>query len=139
MIPKRLELCVLILVTNLTLIGCGGNSPTPLPDKITLYSIDGRQQAIKDAKKDAERFQGFPVLGKIVITNMRERRNIVDGLNKAIAHSPKSASGCFNPRHVLQWVENGKTRELIICFECSQYWEIVDGQDNGFHTIAGTL
>lgn len=142
MAHKKLILiaCIVIVIVACVFIYWGGEqSDTPLPDKITLYSIDGRAGARKNAKEDAERFVTWPVLGKLVITSAKDRRKIVEGLKEAIEKRPERALDCFSPRHGLQWFEDGKTREFVICFQCSNYYECLDGNKVRSDKIGSTL
>jgi hypothetical protein len=40
--------------------------------------------------------------------------------------------GCFQPRHGIRATHNGRTVELLICFECTPIYVFIDGKE--FHT-----
>jgi hypothetical protein len=111
-------------------VGCSNSSRYPLadlqaPDKIILFSIDGRDGLHRGQKKDVETFSGFPVLGKIEITDAKQREVLIATLKDAIARKPPEVVKCFWPRHGLQVTEKAKTVEYVICFECSRFEEFV--------------
>jgi hypothetical protein len=61
-----------------------------------------------------------PVLGKVDITALDARKDLTAALNDAIAKSDGSVAKCFEPRHAIRAVVNGRTIDYLICFECMQ-------------------
>src|SRR5262249_16382704 len=119
-------LSVLALVPS----GCGGqrlpaDAKTVLEkaDEIELYSINPD----KKAKKEGTGLQGWEVLGKTTLSG-ENKKAIVKALNKAIAASDGSVNKCFNPRHGIKATHDGKTVELVICFECLSISGWTDGE-----------
>jgi len=95
------------------------------PEKLTLYSIDGTDDSeanrrARQAPGEAD-FAGYPVLGKMEITSQNDRNQLIAALQNAIAYPDGPPNKCFWPRHAVLAVENGKTFEIVICFQCRQY------------------
>ena len=106
-------------------IGCGGGEPAgrvEVPDKLTLYSIDGRNHgsSLPPGPAAGETFHGDPVLGKVVIEDAKRREALIAALNRGLAASDGTMAKCFWPRHGLRAERNGTTVDYVICFECLQ-------------------
>jgi hypothetical protein len=90
------------------------------PQQLTLYSIDGRDFEPGEEPKSDDKFHGYPVLGKVEITEESKRRELVMALRDGFENSDGKMAKCFWPRHGLRWEENGRTIDIVICFECYQ-------------------
>jgi hypothetical protein len=88
----------------------------PLPDQMTLYSLKG----LDEPRDISQGVDSYTILGKLEITDPKQKQQIVDALNQGIAED-KDMAKCFWPRHGLRTVTNGVSRDYVICFECSQY------------------
>ena len=137
---------VLMLLGVTLLAGCRGEPANRLPespDQLILYSIDGpsywkHDYELTPEQAKGETLHGYPVLGKVEITDPEQRRLVMAAIKDAI-RKPKPPTTCFIPRHAIQWVKDGKTIDLIICFQCSQYREYRnDKPDYGGGVISGT-
>ncbi len=122
--------CILFLGIMLGTLGCRGSPIADLkaPEKLTLYSLDGREERPEGEVKtpSKESFHGYPVLGKTEISLPEQRRELLTALNEAIKqHEGKPMAKCFWPRHAIRAIENGKTIDYIICFECSRFREFL--------------
>src|SRR5262245_14668569 len=82
--------------------------------EITLVSLNPDEKAGKEAK--AGTLHGWQVLGSTVVKDADTRKNLVGTLEKNLA-DPKGAK-CFDPRHAIQAEHDGKSVDLLICFEC---------------------
>lgn len=102
--------------------GCGGDSAPGLdaPEQLTLYSIDGRDFEPGQEPKTEEEFHGYPVLGKLEITDADKRREIIDALKQGLDQKDVKPAACFWPRHAIRTIESGQTTDYVICFECYQ-------------------
>lgn len=126
-ISRLLPTCALLLAT----VGCGHGAIDGLrsSEQLALYSIDGTGKPLTDETKAAETFGGYPVLGKVEIKTGDARKQLIAALKDAIEKGkglplPK----CFWPRQALRAIEDGKTIDYVICFECSQFTVIIDGK-----------
>jgi hypothetical protein len=117
------------------ILGCGSpaasdrNAPFHVPeapDELTVYSIDGNDDAYQRPKTE-ETLGGYPVLGKIEITNPETRREILTALREAKSDS-RNWTTCYWPRHAVRVVEKGIATEYMIYFECLRLHYEVDGR-----------
>jgi hypothetical protein len=121
------------LVAILIASGCSGSPLAKLnsPDQLTLYSIDGRDEdrRLKDLEvKSSETFHGYPVLGKVEVTDPDRRKQLIAALKDAHARRPTDGAKCFWPRHGIRAIEKGQTIEYVVCFECSRFEEFMGGK-----------
>lgn len=120
-------------VCCLVVAGCTRSALPSLgtPERLTLFSIDGRDT---DASGDRRRgrgvpnavgeFRGYPVLGLVEITDSDERKHLIAALKEGVAPNVQVPE-CFWPRHGLRVVENGRTVDYLICFQCYSFQEFV--------------
>ena len=83
-------------------------------DRFELLSLDPTRQ--KEKPKDD--FHGWKVLGKTEVKDAPTRKKVVAALYKGVADSDGTVAACFNPRHGIRATHDGKTVELVICYEC---------------------
>src|SRR5690348_14627171 len=103
------------ILSALAPVGCGG-PPSPLPDdpdRLILYSLDGMngefdEDRLAEAKLKGEFLYGFPVLGKVEVTDPRQKREVLRAIRRAIGNPPMP-SKCFWPRHAVRAVKGGET------------------------------
>src|SRR5262245_37352099 len=140
--------CILSAAACRTQVGTQADLENP--DQLTLYSIDGRWPEGGGPDHDCgpgaleleragpgygppggvtitEHFRGYPVLGKVEVTDPQERKRIAATL-KASLGSEDKMSKCFCPRHAVRFTQKGHTFEYLICFQCSDFSEYVDGE-----------
>lgn len=117
------------------LAGCGQKIPEPAltalekGDKFELFSLD----PTRTTEKPPNNFHGWEILGSTKVDKADVRKKLVAALKKAAAENDGVAAGCFNPRHGIRVVHEGKTIDVVICFECysaSVYAD--DGRKEGF-------
>jgi hypothetical protein len=90
-----------------------------------LLSLDPDERNAKGAK---EKFHDWKVLGKTVVKSKAARRRILAAVLKGVADHPRYAAKCFNPRHGIRATLDGRTVDLVICFECYQI-EMFEGNE----------
>ena len=124
----RMLFPICCIVIGTAFAGCGDGSVANLdvPEQLTLYSIDGRHFEPGKEPKVEEKFHGYPVLGKVEVTDPDRRKEIIAALNEGRARSNGTMAKCFLPRHAIRAVEKGRTVDYVICFECYQL-EVHDG------------
>jgi len=79
--------------------------------ELEIYSVDPAPS------KDGE-FHGFKILGKTTIKDADKRKELLTKIDAGLANS-KGGAKCFDPRHGIRAVHDGKTVDLVICFACS--------------------
>jgi hypothetical protein len=124
-------------------LGCGGKKAPPQvlvglenAETFELISLEPMMSLEPlDQKSGEERLRGNRVLGKTTIKDKETQVRLIDALKKGAAENVGDIAMCFNPRHNLRVSHEGKTVDLLICFECLQVKCFVDGQpDVGFLT-----
>ena len=58
------------------------------------------------------------------------QKQLLDALYKGIADSDGNGAKCFDPRHGIRASVDGKTVDLVICFECSWVYVFYDKDEN---------
>jgi hypothetical protein len=106
-------------------------------DTFELVSLDPERRAGKDGKgiDGKDRFHGWPVLGKTEVKDAAERKRRADALRLGAEDNFGMVAACFIPRHGLRLKGDGKTVDLVICFQCLSVEVFVDGaRQKGFLT-----
>lgn len=122
---KRMRSGLALLLLWGFLCSCSRN-PMGLPDNpqsTTLYSIDGRdfkEMEKGESPKTDEQLHGYPVLGKVEITDAGKRRELIAALRDGMNRSDGTMMKCFWPRHAIRFVKDGETQDYVICFQCQQ-------------------
>jgi hypothetical protein len=100
-------------------------------ESVTLYSIDPNPPgpAAKDAaaKPDAEKFEGYVVLGKIVGDRKELAERIRTVLISAVI-SPAETYECFEPRIGVSLATKDKRLNILLCYQCHQSRFYIDGE-----------
>jgi hypothetical protein len=73
-----------------------------------------------EKEKAQDGFHGYPVLGTTAVKDADTRKQLVESLTKGMEGKIDPAR-CFIPRHGVRATHDGKTVELVICFECAQF------------------
>jgi hypothetical protein len=85
-----------------------------------LYSLDPGPItfAFQPPPKPEENLDGFKILGRLSLTDLRSRVVAVAAFNDAIhASDPLLGAMCFRPRHALRVIANRNVFDFIICYE----------------------
>ena len=85
-------------------------------EQFELLSLDPNSEG--DKSKDA--FHEYKVLGKTAVKDAEARKKLIESLTKGMEGEIRPAK-CFNPRHGIRATHDGKTVDLVICFECHQF------------------
>ena len=128
---NRTSLCLALLLLGLGATARAEDQPSSKDLKalfekaetLELYSLNpGADVKEPDPKKG---FHGWKILGKTTIKDSKTRKKIVEALYKGLEASDGTAALCFNPRHGLRATVDGKTADVVICFECLQMQFVV--------------
>ncbi len=124
----RQSLGFVVLISCMIVGGCAGQQgPLPDdPDQLILYSLDGTNEVIDNEKLAKAKMKGeflytFPVLGKVIVTDENQKREILSAINHSLKNPP-APSKCFWPRHAVRTVKGDQTRDFVVCFECHTYF-----------------
>jgi hypothetical protein len=130
----RMISCFIAVCMALALLPGCVRADNKIPDKVKealdkaesfdLYSLDPTRLKLDEVPKDA--FHGRKVLGKTTVKDAETRKKLLAALEKGIAENKGEVAGCFNPRHGIRVTHDGKTYDLVICFECFSA-EVYDG------------
>lgn len=84
-------------------------------EKLTLFALNPEKAA-----EGAENLQGWAIVGKVPVPELRYQNELKAAFIREMARA--KAAACFNPRHGLRAeTDDGKTIDLIICFECNSF------------------
>src|SRR5215471_5786878 len=116
---SKLTLTGVAALLLLVLVVCVDHVPSSVmselehADQYELLSLD--PQYHRTPPEDS--FHGWRVLGRTSVTDPESRKS----LNRALrfgAWEAGLAYRCFNPRHGVHLLKNGKSVDLVICFQC---------------------
>ena len=81
-----------------------------------------------ESTADPATLNGFTVRGRATTGDREVRLELLEALGAAARENDGMAAACFNPRHALVAHHDGRTAELIICFECLTF-QVWDGAE----------
>jgi len=130
------------IICLLFFVACSENQPPPakrIPAELStvlkaagvleLHSLDPTRRGDEADPP----FQHWRDLGSTNISNANAKSKLLDSLDAAVAANDGSIADCFFPRHALRAKHEGKTYDVVICFQCSHaHWYIDDTQQSQF-------
>jgi hypothetical protein len=103
-------------------------------DQVVLFSLEPVHR-----KKVKDGFHGWMmILGQTAIKGADVRSQILTALYQGIANRDGKGAECFDPRHGIRATANGKTVDLVICFECNWVYVYYDNDENRQHVAETT-
>ena len=90
-------------------------------DELDVYSLGGETTEVKG-------WHGAKVLGQTKVKGEADLKALVGALKKGVADGEGGAR-CFIPRHGVRVAHDGKTYDLLICFECHWVYVFTDKSD----------
>lgn len=96
-------------------------------ESLELVAIDP-DWPTKESLADPTTLHGYSVRGRAVLDSRPLRQELLGSLGDAARENDGMVAACFNPRHALIAEAQGKTCEVIICFECLTF-QIFDGEE----------
>lgn len=113
-------------------------------DQWQLYSLDAyprRGEAVFSFFFGSNYLHGWLVLGKTIVKDSLIRKTLVDELEHGLRqHIHKQTQnredgrlvlgGCFQPRHGIRVMHEGKPVDILLCFECGYIETHKDGNSN---------
>ncbi|MDF1729788.1 MAG: hypothetical protein P1U53_18785 [Sulfitobacter sp.] len=82
----------------------------------------------KESRQDPTTLHGYTVRGRAMISDRAVRLELLEALAKGARENNGMVAACFDPRHGIVAEFEGRTCELIICFECLTF-QVWDGTD----------
>src|ERR1700722_15805107 len=104
--------------------GCGRDYLSLLEsaDRLTVYSIESDEHEREKESNGGEKFYGYPVLGKVEVTEPSKRQELIAALKAGVTeHS--LGNKCFMPRHGVRAVRGNQRVDFVICFQCRNVYE----------------
>lgn len=107
----------LLALLLLPAVACAEPVPSDLrklldkAEAVELISLDPSVDGAKDG------FHGYKVMGSVKLET-KERAKLLAAFYKGIADSDGVVAACFIPRHGLRAMADGKTVEVVICYQC---------------------
>ena len=98
---------------------------------LELLSLDPQQSQDpnrRDSLTEADRLHDWIVLGSTTIQDSNTQATLVSRFAAGVAEHNGMVAACFNPRHAIRLLHDGKTHVFVICFECAQVEWYIDGQ-----------
>lgn len=98
-----------------------------------LYSLNPN---VEDEPDDTN-YHGWKILGKTSIDDAKTRASLIAALQKGVADNSEGlVAACFLPRHGIRLSHQGKTIDIVICFQCFSSQVYIDGKrsDGFIHT-----
>ena len=121
--------------------GPAGSADNKLPEsartvlqnatELELYSID-----FAHPDKEKTGFHDLKAVGKTTVKDAEARKKLVSEFLKGMEGKIDPAR-CFNPRHGIRATHDGKTVDLVICFECAQFDLYEPGSDKPTRLLIG--
>jgi hypothetical protein len=84
--------------------------------RFTLFSLDPGGFGHARGKGT---FHGYRVLGETIVSG-KAKVQLIASLDNAMADGNAFAAACFNPRHGIHAEQDGRSADLVICFQCMQ-------------------
>ena len=81
-----------------------------------------------ESRADPTTLQGYNVRGRAMVSDRAVRLELLEALGAAARENDGIVAACFNPRHALIAEHEGRTVEVIICFECLTF-QVWDGTE----------
>lgn len=95
------------------------------PDRLEVLSLDPYARS----GDPHQGFHGFPVLKSFVVNDPNVRRKLVVAFETGIERGRVAFEAlCFNPRHGMRAVRDGRIADFVICFECGSVETSLDGK-----------
>lgn len=91
---------------------------------ITLFSLESK--IVTDTNYPA--LDGYKILGQKKLEGA-EAKQVIGIFQKAILKKKRKFTIlCFNPRHAIQILHEGKENNFLLCYECGKLWVFHDGK-----------
>jgi hypothetical protein len=95
-----------------------------------VYSLDPDSEKNKEGNGKAAKndFHGWTILGKTEVKGDAKQKRLSDALRLAAEDNFGMVANCFIPRHGMRLKGDGKTVDMVICFQCLSVKVFVNGE-----------
>lgn len=94
------------------------------PDSFEILALDPISRKERDATEKPiapeREFHGYEILGHAPLNDEVARGELVELVLRGVQESDGTVAACFNPRHGIRAVKEGKVLDMLICYECLQ-------------------
>ena len=84
-------------------------------EQVELLSINPH---VRIEAKQPGSFHGWKSLGQTTVKEAEQRKKLLTAFEKGVEIEIAKVAKCFEPRHGIRMVHEGKTIDLVICFTC---------------------
>jgi hypothetical protein len=96
------------------------------PEQFILYSVDDPSYFMNEGRLTPDQLKceilhGYPVLGKVKVTDREQRQALVSAIKDAVRNNREPEDKCFKPRHAIRSTKAGEMVDMVICFQCRNY------------------
>lgn len=127
MTAVHVALCYLVMMVGVGL--AGGTVPRRLPpelratleqcDRLEVFALLSDKPSVTGpSTSTASELRGYPVVGRVTVTNTATMREVVAAFFKSVDESHGMREPCFRPRHGLRAGRGTNEVELLISYEC---------------------
>lgn len=127
MTTVHLALCYLVMMVGIGL--AGGTVPRRLPpelratldqcDRLEVFALlSDKSVATGSSTQTASELRGYPVVGRVTVTNTATMREVVADFFRSVEVSHGMREPCFRPLHGLRAGRGTNEVELLISYEC---------------------
>lgn len=111
-----------------TVAACSSSTENRLPAQaeaalrtarsMELLALDPTPLARGAAVPEGGTFHDYPILGRATLADAVQAKALGELVLRGIRESDGTAAACFNPRHGIRVSQDGRTLDLVICYEC---------------------
>jgi hypothetical protein len=83
-----------------------------------LFALDPTPLRLGVPQPEKGAFHDYPILGRASLTDAVQAKALGELVLRGIRESDGKVAACFNPRHGIRVEQNGKTLDVVICYEC---------------------
>src|SRR5262249_39270121 len=129
-----------VLLASLGVAGLARGAEIPADARTILEKAEQLEVLSLDPagnkEKAKELFHTYPVLGKVIVKDEKTRKALVAALDTGAKENEGKIGKCFIPRHGIRATVDGKTLELVICFQCLQVHGYIGEKQNANFLIS---
>ena len=117
-----------VAVLAVAVPGCSSSEENRLPTEaeralvtarsLDLFALDPVPLAKDAPAPEKGAFHDYAILGHAKLTDAVQAKALGELVVRGIRESDGTVAACFNPRHGIRVTQDGRTLDLVICYEC---------------------